>query len=240
MRIKRLVPGVVRAPLRRWLFRRSDSVSQVGQDRWVYGEAFNEKRSGYFVDIGAYDGITISNTYLLERRYGWSGICVEANPVLFAELARRRRAVCVNACLDASAGGVEFVLDGALGGIVAEDVDSQREAGAHGTVTMEAITLTEVLDAHGAPELIDYLSLDVEGAEDRVMDGLDLDRYEFRCMTIERPSDRLRQRLAGHGYELIREVPGLDGLFVHRDFVGEYVQNLFAFHEKKALRLRWR
>jgi len=61
---------------------------------------FNEKRNGYFLDIGAHDGIHISNTYLLERRYGWSGICIEANRDTFLKLQKNRKATCVNACLD--------------------------------------------------------------------------------------------------------------------------------------------
>lgn len=54
-------------------------------------------RNGYFVDLGAYDGIYLSNTYLLERRYEWNGICIEANPATFMSLRSNRRAKCVNA-----------------------------------------------------------------------------------------------------------------------------------------------
>lgn len=51
--------------------------SQVGQDRWVINY-FGENYKGFFIDIGAYDGISISNTYALEK-LGWKGICVDAN-----------------------------------------------------------------------------------------------------------------------------------------------------------------
>ena len=43
-------------------------------------------KNGYFIDIGALDGVTMSNTYLLETRYDWTGICVETNPDYFMEL----------------------------------------------------------------------------------------------------------------------------------------------------------
>ena len=61
-------------------------MSQAGQDSWVLGEVFNEKRNGYFLDIGAADGVCLNNTYLLEYRYKWSDICVDANPETFLTL----------------------------------------------------------------------------------------------------------------------------------------------------------
>jgi hypothetical protein len=57
----------------------SQSYSQIGQDLEVLRK-YKNKYNGYFVDIGASDGIIYSNTYLLEKRYGWKGICVEPLP----------------------------------------------------------------------------------------------------------------------------------------------------------------
>ena len=70
-------------------------LSQVGQDVWVFGEVFNEKRGGYFLDIDAHDGVTNSNTLLLETRYHWNGLCVEANPIMFERLRGSRRVHCI-------------------------------------------------------------------------------------------------------------------------------------------------
>jgi len=80
--------------------------SQAGQDYWVYGEVFNEKRNGFFLDIGAHDGIYLSNTLLLEKRYGWNGICIEGNPDTFVDLQQNRQAVCINTCVDRIEGTV--------------------------------------------------------------------------------------------------------------------------------------
>ena len=74
---------------------------------------------------GAHDGISISNTYLLERKYGWTGICVEANPDSFEQLKRNRRAVCVHACLDSTEGFVNFAKRDVMGGIVSADTDNK-------------------------------------------------------------------------------------------------------------------
>jgi len=45
-------------------------------------ETIGQLYGGYFVDIGAHDGITNSNSYIFEKYFGWSGICVEPNPNL--------------------------------------------------------------------------------------------------------------------------------------------------------------
>ena len=73
-------------------------MSQLGQDILV-DEYFGGKRGGVFVDIGAYDGVTFSNTLMLERERGWTGVCIEPLPDVFAELRQNRGCVCVQACI---------------------------------------------------------------------------------------------------------------------------------------------
>ena len=65
--------------------------SQAGQDVW----ALQLTNKGFFVDVGAYDGIESSNTYALEKA-GWSGVCIEPNPESFLSLKWSRRCICVN------------------------------------------------------------------------------------------------------------------------------------------------
>ena len=217
---------------------RSTSLSQAGQDQWVFGEVFNEMRAGYFVDIGAHDGWTISNTYLLEWRYGWSGLCIEANPRSFEKLVRTRRATCLNLCIDRKPGTVSFAVRDVLGGIIDPALDNHGQPGVE-AIQLETVPLNVVLREHGAPAVMDYLSIDVEGAEDRVLDSLDFGRYRFNCITIERPSDALRTILAAHAYVLVKEVPSLDCFYVHRDFIDAYRRNVFAWHAKRRIAWRW-
>ena len=73
-------------------------MSQLGQDK-IVDEYFRGKRHGVFVDIGAYDGLTFSNTLMLERERDWTGICIEPLPDIFAELRKNRRCICVQACI---------------------------------------------------------------------------------------------------------------------------------------------
>ena len=73
-----------------------EQYSQGGQDIYVT-RILKEKRDGYFVEIGANNGYIMSNTYLLEKNYGWKGICVEATPYKITELTNNRpNAICIS------------------------------------------------------------------------------------------------------------------------------------------------
>ncbi|MBK1612262.1 hypothetical protein CKO44_02130 [Rubrivivax gelatinosus] len=232
-----VLPWRLRVRLEGLRDKRSWALSQAGQDQWVFGEAYNEATGRYFLDIGAHDGVSISNTYVLERRYQWKGLCIEANPKTFQALVRNRRAACVNVCLDRTEGEVDFAVRDVLGGIVSPELDN---AGPQAEVLrVRTRPLLDVLREHAAPAVIDYLSIDVEGAEERILDSFDFDRYRFNCMTIERPSAVLRALFARHGYVIVKEIPGLDCFYLHSDFLPEYKRNLFAFYDKKHLSLRW-
>ena len=77
-----------------------------------------------------------------------------------------------------------------------------------------AITLTELLEKSNAPKLIDFLSLDVEGAELDVLKGIDFERYNFRFMLIEiRNFDRINQFLKDYNYRFIEKLSIHDYLF---------------------------
>ena len=66
--------------------------SQAGQDEWVVN-FFKSKKNGFFLDIGAHNGIYINNTYYLEKNLEWTGLCIEANPIIFEELRNKRHEV---------------------------------------------------------------------------------------------------------------------------------------------------
>lgn len=213
------------------------SHGQVGQDFWIFGEAFNGLQGGYFVDIGAHDGVFISNTVVLEQVFGWTGLLVEANPETFETLKKNRTSTCLNLCLDKEEGEIEFALRGPLGGIVGEALDNAAGGDEGGTIRMKTRPLIDVLDEHKAPESIEFLSIDVEGAEERILMDFDFDRYQFKCMTLERPSAALRARLQEKNYRRVREIPVLDTLFIHRDFAKEYRTNMMNFY-RGATKLR--
>ena len=235
---KRFLTRWLRERLKLLFFKYSISMSQVGQDYWVYGEVFNEMKSGYFLDIGAHDGVGLSNTFLLETRYRWKGLCIEANPETYSDLKRNRTCLCINACVDSEESTVTFALRGVMEGIVSGDCDNNDSAGFR-TVEIKAMSLSEILLEHDAPQVIDYLSIDIEGAEDRALLSFPFSHFTFNCITIERPSRELRGKLNEHKYILIKEIPGLDCFYIHESFLSQYHDNKISFWAGKYLIKRW-
>jgi len=197
-----------------------ETYSQDGQDRFVAETVFKGKRNGFFVEAGAGDGLWISNTLLLERRYGWNGILVE--PTSAFALLQKNRPNCdlENSCLASVEKSVTLVeiLDTGQASIspyaqgnllLSQTVDvapkalSQMDSmwgRAQKHYVVQAKPLADVLKAHGAPQYIDYLSLDVEGYEYEILSTFPFAEYRFGCLGIERPSRALAEHLLASGY----------------------------------------
>lgn len=200
-----------------------ESYSQNGQDRYVAETVFNGKRDGFFVEAGAGDGLWISNTLLLERRYGWSGILVEPTSA-FAQLQQNRpHCRLENSCLAGVRKSVTLVEifdtgqaaispDAGANLLLSKTVDVAPETlaqmdsvwgKAQRQYEVQAKPLAEVLKAHGAPHTIDYLSLDVEGYEYEILGNFPFADYRFGCLGIERPPRALLEHLGTNGYAAV-------------------------------------
>ena len=194
--------------------------SQKGQDRWVIFEILPWKREGYFVDLAAADGVTHSNTYVLEKLFNWDGICIEPNSKFLKSLKRKRKCLIETSVISSKQEKVSFRIDNdQLGGIVSSDTDNNyklrsEELKTAKIVFLETTTLTEVLDRNNAPKFIDYLSLDVEGSEERVISSLDFNKYQFGCMTIERPTPLVNKILFDENYLFVKNYK-FDSFYVH-------------------------
>ncbi len=95
----------------------------------------------------------------------------------------------------------------------------RRLQATHGVIEVDTLNPTELLRRFNAPELIDFLSLDVEGAEYEVLSALDLRTYAIALMTIEHNHDlprqhKIRAYLAQFGYEVVQNRN--DEFFFHR------------------------
>lgn len=190
---------------------RGQSHSQVGQDKLVQS-ILKCKHGGFFVDLAANDAMHLSNTLMLERDFAWDGICVEANPYYTPGLAKRRCATVLAAVGSPSNQSVDFVYRGVFGGIVSDKFDNHPGANHGGAtkLTMQTKALGEILDELNAPHVIDYFSLDVEGAESLVMNGFPWEKYKFNVITVERPKPDLKAALQGHGYRFLLKNSGFD------------------------------
>jgi len=181
------------------------SHSQVGQDKLVQ-YILGCKKQGFYLDLAANDAVNLSNTVMLERDYGWTGICMEANPQYMLNLTKRRNCQVVLAAVGSPSGQeVKFALKSIFGGIVDDEYDNTPGEIDSPTVKMKTKAIAEILEELNAPAIIDYMSLDVEGAESFVMQGFPWDTHHFRVMTVERPNDDLVELLEQKGYHLLRE-----------------------------------
>jgi len=99
--------------------------SQFGQDKLVAEQLAPGIRNGLFVDIGAYDGVSFSNTVYLERERQWTGIAIEPEPGAFAALESQRSCRCIWAAVGDTAGTAQFVVAGMLSGSI-DTMDRRR------------------------------------------------------------------------------------------------------------------
>jgi FkbM family methyltransferase len=179
----------------RWLMARvgdlgPKSKAQLGQDLWAVA-ATRRKRGGYFVEIGAFDGIRHSNTYLLEKEFGWRGILVEPNPACQEDLRRHRSAVISSkaiyskrttldfACIDKEP-ELSTVVEHAL-----EDRHAEERRRQSHVIPVSAITLNELLEEHSAPDDVDYLSIYTEGSELEILSAFDFARRRIGLLSVE-------------------------------------------------------
>jgi FkbM family methyltransferase len=157
-------------------------------------------REGYYVDVGANDGISGSVTYLLDTQGGWNGICIEAVDHLFKKLCNLRQGVKEHAVVAGSEKEIEFLWglrnpeNPSCGGSGMVDfmkeghVDMLLNRGYFIKKQVRTVTLGSILEKHNAPKRIDFLKLDIEGAEGEVLSTFPFDKYTFSIILLE--SDR--------------------------------------------------
>ena len=193
--------------------------SQVKQDETVT-TLFREKKNGFFVDLAANHATDLSNSYSLETRFGWTGLCIEPNPVYWSVLSYRRCQVVAAVVGKERMEEVLFRFKGnEYGGIAAGGFDNgegaQKDAEPKYTVTLQ-----EIFERFNVPKVIDYLSLDVEGAEGLVMENFPFDDYKVSVMMVERPKEPLRALFVQKGYKYIKDMCDFgETLWVHESML---------------------
>lgn len=191
--------------------------SQFQQDQFFDIVLFSKNVGGVFIDIGAHDGVTGSNSYFLEKTRGWTGVCFEPNPKLFEVCAGNRVCRCENFCITKESGTYNFaILPGScdvLGGIY-EFFDSrhlkrvseclQGEAEQMKLIPIRGVNLTDYLKQSKISK-IDLLCVDVEGAELLVLDSVDFSQIVIEVICVENNyhGDRLCGFLHEKGFDIV-------------------------------------
>ena len=197
-------------------------MSQFGADRWVLA---NNREPGFYLDVGCHDGVEISNTYLLDKA-GWKGLCIDPFPRNFDQ----RTATVVKAVVYSSNDNeVEFdysVEDPGCSGIDAE-LGMHRER-LFTTTTIQkhkftTRTLESILTECDAPRKIEYMNMDIEGAEYEALRVFPFDKWAFKMMSIEHNFEepkrtQIRQLLESKGYRLEHSIY-VDDWYVNTNWV---------------------
>jgi FkbM family methyltransferase len=180
-------------------------------NRIIVDEYFRDVRDGFFIESGACDGIFQSNTYYLETELNWSGLLIEPNPDYVEECIFNRPKSKVYSCALVSPDyqGDSTVLysiacKGAMGTVGDRGIwiNESETPVVHENIPVK--TLTSILDEIQPPQ-INFMSLDVEGYELNVLQGLDLEKYKPEVIVVE-----------CHG-ELIREVDNILSIYYNLD-----------------------
>lgn len=206
--------------------------SQYGQDKYLVEEIFHCAPGGFFVDIGANDGIHISNTCFLEKKLGWRGVAVEPIPRVFEKLCKNRSCRVVNACVSDQDGEVAFLeLDGAaemLSGIIDKydkrhlariEREQRASGGGRREILVPSLTFGTLCDRFGITA-IDYLNIDTEGTEFDIIRSIDFTRIRINALTVENNyiDSRTNKFLNRHGFKLIA-LAG-DEIYLHESYSG--------------------
>jgi len=199
--------------------------SQNGED-WYAWTILGRPRTGLVVEVGAFDGVYLSNSHGLER-IGWQAICVEPHPE-FIEHCRRNRplARCIHAaCVgDPASREIDFTADGlgVYSGVRVCSEDLERKYAAVGqdvrvrTVRVPAVTLGAILEGAAAPG-IDFLSIDTEGNELEVLSGLDFSKHRPTVIIAEANhgpgAASLKRAMQDRGYVFLRRIGNVNYAF---------------------------
>ena len=179
--------------------------SQIYQDYVLDRLIFHGKTGGFFLDIGGNNPVSMNNTYFFERNWGWTGLAFEPVPTQRGKWASSRKTECLPFALGSAEGEMEFC-----------EYDSSDRSGFSETVKYEGSVkasykvpvrrLADILDERGIRH-VDFVSLDVEGAELDVLKGIDFSRVDIDCFVIENfrglsQERRIRKFMMEAGYKI--------------------------------------
>ena len=197
--------------------------SQAGQDKFV-AEFFNFKKNGYYLDIGALDGVTSSNTFYLEKELEWKGICFEPQEIHY-KLAEQIRE--------------KVVRMGVYNKNSLENFNpnlSVIDENYIGINKIPTITFETLIKKFNVPKIIDYISLDIEGQEYNALTKFPFDTHLSILWTIEHAycikkdptlKNNIKEIMLRNNYLIIKEDIGcpdtfgipFEDCYIHKDYI---------------------
>jgi FkbM family methyltransferase len=188
---------------------RTKKLYSQNDEELVIRDFFDDRKGGFFVDVGSYHWEELSTTYFLEKHLAWSGIAIDALDVFAEGYAEHRPKTKLFNYAVSDKSGETLKLHLAFG---ASSVDPEwhkkfpkLKDKPLETVAVPTITLNDLLEQNGVAK-IDFLSIDIEGAEPAALAGFDIEKYKPQLVCVE-VGEETRARIAAyfeqHGYERI-------------------------------------
>ena len=221
--------------------------SQYKQDKFLNEVIFSNKKVGFFIDIGAYDGVTISNSLFFERFKNWEGICIEPNPAVYNKLITNRKSINLNVCVGNENKNVRFTqIEGyseMLSGVT-EKYDERHiqrinndillKGGSRTDIEVEMITLSSIDGIKD--KIIDFISIDTEGNEYDIIKSIDFKFCEIKSLVIENnyKDHKIKEYLHLFGFELIHKLE-CDEIFINKKHFSVGIKRRLFFWKTKLL-----
>jgi FkbM family methyltransferase len=179
-----------------------ETYSQAGQDLWVL-KTLDNKKNGFFLDVGAYDGLKYSNSYLLEKNFNWGGLMIEAHPCNYDSLKNNRSSIMAPYAISDINEKILFENNCGTGSKITNS----------NGIVVESITFEKLFELYDVPEIIDYMSLDIEGYEFKALTKFPFNKYKCKTITVEHNlyldgsenKKKIKEILINNGYSLIVE-----------------------------------
>ncbi|KAJ3227744.1 hypothetical protein HK099_000417 [Clydaea vesicula] len=209
--------------------------AQNGQDRYMYENFFhNLGRPGIYIEFGARDGISESNTYFYEKVLGWKGLMVEVMEAEYKQLVKNRpNTLTINGAICPKPGFIQFSVS-QIGGWhgIADSIPEARKDKEAKLITVPCYILNDVIEKAGFKR-IDWMSVDTEGSEYDVLAAFDfgkviIDYIQVECLTFEKVKmEKIINLMESRGYELFNSFVVADDT---RDLMFRRTQKLVLFY----------
>ncbi|KAL3885806.1 hypothetical protein ACJMK2_025843 [Sinanodonta woodiana] len=180
----------------------------------------HQREKGFYIEAGAFDGESISNTLFFEKVRKWNGLLIEPDPFVFERLkAKNRKAILVNSCLNIKPQPsiLEFNRGNEMGRVWVDKEDKNwvKEMKMQvNVIEVPCFSLYSILLAVNQTT-IDYFSLDVEGRELSVLQSIPFDKLHIDTFTIEYLNGNdnnyykdIKSFMEKNGYQHVQDLPG--------------------------------
>lgn len=176
---------------------KSLSKSQYEQD-WLALKHHKFKENGNYLEIGVYDGENDNNTVIMDRIYNWKGVCIDP----FMKNMDNRTSQNFKVALGSEQGTYTFRGDGSSG---LSGIDKFANSNEHNSIHVDTVSKMpvskvtvrrpfDIIAESKLPNVIDYMSLDVEGSEMDILKSFPFDKYCIKYATIETNNDKKKEK----------------------------------------------